>query len=713
MAALPVGSAAAFAAVAGDAPPPLSGGCTLCFAAAGRQRHDMEHKADTADPEADADVLNVYRRRAADVSPGEFVWLARGERRPRRCVAGRSVLGLPVARRGAGRALRAWRGLMLALDLTYTALFLPTSMALTDSMHSAVCWRVDMVAGAFFTADLLLALHLPWTITSCHQVARITNGAGILYLYRTKGSMFIDLLAVIPFVAQWFAPLITGAAAYWLLWAVFILRLLRLVRVASIVRALARGQLTPQSSSRLMSASGWYLFSVVYCAAVVINCFAAMWYLVARIGGPASSWLAAAGDRDLSNADLARRYLAALYFTVTTMTTTGYGDIVPTNELEEVAAIAMMLAATLFMSFVIGTVGGLLSQRSAEDQRAQRFVSKVAYLDLWFARTPTPASLERAVYGYYATQWARAQEEAEVWEQVVEGLPQGLRGQLVRSCLGFSLPGAVKRLGEGVPNVVLDHAFSLFERAVVPAHAVVCEGPPGGGADRLYVLEYGSTLRVPPGARLGAGPGGRAVAEGGARPARLRAPCMFPAAAVGELERLSRGSGGGGGGGSGGGGGGESSSGGNRSGGGGREGDGKGEKRAGRGGSSASSGGGPPREGALSSKGHQAHRRSPPDPSPDPDASELVWSQTMAIVWSVDLAALSRLCRRCPPLLDNFRRELEEQRRAAAGQRAEAAGAGGGGSEEEEGEGEEEEEEGVGGEDGLGEKGLPKGPHAV
>jgi hypothetical protein len=31
------------------------------------------------------------------------------------------------------------------------------------------------------------------------------------------------------------------------------------------------------------------------------------------------------------------------------MTTTGYGDIVPTNELEEAAACVMMLAATLFM----------------------------------------------------------------------------------------------------------------------------------------------------------------------------------------------------------------------------------------------------------------------------------------------------------------------------------------------------------------------------
>lgn len=50
---------------------------------------------------------------------------------------------------------------------------------------------------------------------------------------------------------------------------------------------------------------------------------------------PEISWLAdrfgAAGG---GAATLSERYLAAVYFTVTTITTTGYGDIVATNERE-------------------------------------------------------------------------------------------------------------------------------------------------------------------------------------------------------------------------------------------------------------------------------------------------------------------------------------------------------------------------------------------
>lgn len=62
-----------------------------------------------------------------------------------------------------------------------------------------------MVTGAFFTLDFLLAFHLPWTITCCHQTARITNGAGIAYLYRAKVRLICNLnvfvlavLAVLP-----------------------------------------------------------------------------------------------------------------------------------------------------------------------------------------------------------------------------------------------------------------------------------------------------------------------------------------------------------------------------------------------------------------------------------------------------------------------------------------------------------------------------------
>ena len=43
-----------------------------------------------------------------------------------------------------------------------------------------------------------------------------------------------------------------------------------------------------------------------------------------------------AGNEDLSHAPPGQQYLAALYFTITTLSTTGYGDVVAQNSLEQV-----------------------------------------------------------------------------------------------------------------------------------------------------------------------------------------------------------------------------------------------------------------------------------------------------------------------------------------------------------------------------------------
>ena len=44
---------------------------------------------------------------------------------------------------------------------------------------------------------------------------------------------------------------------------------------------------------------------------------------------------ACVGSEDLSHAPPGQQYLAALYFTITTLSTTGFGDVVAQNSLEQ------------------------------------------------------------------------------------------------------------------------------------------------------------------------------------------------------------------------------------------------------------------------------------------------------------------------------------------------------------------------------------------
>jgi hypothetical protein len=68
-------------------------------------------------------------------------------------------------------------------------------------------------------------------------------------------------------------------------------------------------------------------------------------------------------------------------FQVTTITTTGYGDISAHTTVEEVAAIVIMLCGALLLSFLIGTMAGMLNENNPQSQRAELYRQKLLHLD--------------------------------------------------------------------------------------------------------------------------------------------------------------------------------------------------------------------------------------------------------------------------------------------------------------------------------------------
>ena len=71
------------------------------------------------------------------------------------------------------------------------------------------------------------------------------------------------------------------------------------------------------------------------------------------------TWIKLFGYKDLSNSKL---YIVSVYWSVTTLTTVGYGDISATNDAERYFSIAVMIIGILCYSYIISSVSSIFSE---------------------------------------------------------------------------------------------------------------------------------------------------------------------------------------------------------------------------------------------------------------------------------------------------------------------------------------------------------------
>ena len=78
------------------------------------------------------------------------------------------------------------------------------------------------------------------------------------------------------------------------------------------------------------------------------------------------SWITSGGYEKLEPGKL---YLVSLYFTITTITTVGYGDISATNSTERVFCILIMLMGVIGFSFATGVLSSIIQNYDALDSK--------------------------------------------------------------------------------------------------------------------------------------------------------------------------------------------------------------------------------------------------------------------------------------------------------------------------------------------------------
>ena len=302
--------------------------------------------------------------------------------------------------------LRLWWDAMILVLVLVSCILIPYQLAF---LHSAE--RVNnglMVAiSLVFIADIGLNFITSYRLAG----SEVLTPSAVRNRY-LGGQFRVDLLANFPFglLLLLKGDLLVGGFS-----AVLLIRLLALLRLARFFVILRRWESFSWTNPG-------YLRVLKYLGMVLIfaHWIACLWFGIAYMDGfPEDSWVVAAG---IEASDPVTQYVRSLYWTITTMTTVGYGDISPGRTAEYLLASFIMLLGASLYAFIIGGVASLLSNiQAAKNSHWEHMESVEQYL----RARQVPAHLGNRVHNYYEYLWAQHKGLNE--QAVLQDLPESLR----------------------------------------------------------------------------------------------------------------------------------------------------------------------------------------------------------------------------------------------------------------------------------------------
>ncbi|XP_071497085.1 uncharacterized protein [Diadema antillarum] len=315
--------------------------------------------------------------------------------------------------------MRAWETLIVITILTTFSLDL--FIAAFDSRIVAL-WIVLYTCDILFLMDIVMRFFLGYMKDGI--LITDSNKIKIHYLRTTFPLDFFTILPTDLLVLAY--PGITEPARVWKWVATY--------RFANrCLRALRLNTYFENRESKLGSNTA-LLRTLKYTvlAAMVIHLTACGWFYFACSGwhGPdggyelncrKNSWARKFGfvGNDTESDKPGDFYVIALYWSVATATSTGYGDISAANELEKWFSIfSMLLGIVVFFGMILGGMASMLTNFDA--QRA-RYTHRFNVIKDTLKDQTVPEDLQKQVIGYYEYLWVRKKGVTD--ESLINALP--------------------------------------------------------------------------------------------------------------------------------------------------------------------------------------------------------------------------------------------------------------------------------------------------
>lgn len=277
---------------------------------------------------------------------------------------------------------------------------------------------VDVVFIIDMTLQFLTAVPDPDNLG--HNLKNFSDIA-IVYL---KGWFLIDLLSIAPVDIVLVSTGDKVKTRFKNLKAVRLLRLLRLFRLARLQRILERWQ-----TSIGMNYSVIALIQFMALISIASHWMACLWGGLALQRGGDLNWLkaleAAKGGPEDFYTNHGDVYCSALYWAIVTLTSIGYGDITPQNEVEYIVATACMSVMAGLWAYVIGAVCGIVATLQPHEVN---FKQNMDDLNLMMCDCGMPSEVRERLRRYFHE--ARDMSRQRIERNVIDQMSPALQGEV-------------------------------------------------------------------------------------------------------------------------------------------------------------------------------------------------------------------------------------------------------------------------------------------
>lgn len=325
---------------------------------------------------------------------------------------------------------------------SFTAIEAPFSFAFKTHIQN---WQVisDIIISSLFFADFLYHLNEKKKMSRTQIIESNFFHDKIMFIVDVFSFIPFDVLAIIFGDHQLFT----------------IFRLLRLIRIIKIFYLIENITIVPVLF-RIQAISIFFL--------TVVNWIACGWIVIYA--------------RPIEY-DVTTYYIRSFYWALTTLTTIGYGDITPKDNIGMLFTCVVMIIGVGMYGIVIGNISRMMA---ASDRYKEQTREKMNDLMLFMKHYKIPEALQESALAHYHHKFSKRLSEND--EQIIADLPHAIQNEM-QIYMKIKLISSISVFSNCSHECLKEVALSLEQIFSSPNERIIKIGEIG---NEMFILAHGS-----------------------------------------------------------------------------------------------------------------------------------------------------------------------------------------------------------------------------